>query len=106
MAAKSRSPAWTPPAYSLKDLDAVRAVARGEASKAEQLKAVDWIVNHSCLTYDLSFRSDADGGDRDTAFAEGRRFAGMQIVKLINMPTSFIAQMRKTDAAKKDQTNG
>lgn len=98
MPRKPRDPAWMPPAYDLADLDAVRTLGRGEADAATQKRALDWIVNVAAGTYDLSFRSDVDGGDRETAFAEGRRFVGMQIVKLVNLPPSVVAQMRKKNA--------
>ena len=59
--------------------------------------ALRWIVNVAAGTYEPSFRSDADGGDRETAFAEGRRYVGMQIVKLSNMPQNVVAAMRKAN---------
>lgn len=33
---------------------------------------------------DLSFRSDDHGGERDAAFAEGKRYVGLQMKKIIH----------------------
>lgn len=106
MSAKRRDPAWVPADYELRDIDAMRALAAGEASKQEQIRALDWIIKNAAGTYDISFRSDADGGDRDTSFAEGRRFVGLQVVKLINMPTNIVAAMRKQVTERKGKEDG
>lgn len=106
MAIKRRDPAWVPPAYEMRDLDALRALANGEADPHQQIVALDWIVKHAAGTYDLSFRSAADGGDRDTAFAEGRRFVGLQIVKIVTLAKPVVAAMRKVEAEKRGPQNG
>lgn len=72
---------WKPPAWDLPDAGAIQALARGEANDAQQKRALDYIIRSLAGTYDLSYRS---GKSDDTAFAEGRRFVGLQIVKLIN----------------------
>jgi len=41
-------------------------------------RGMSFIVNQICGTYDLSYRPDSD---RDTAFAEGKRMVGLQLVK-------------------------
>lgn len=95
---KPRDPAWVPAPYEVYDVDAIRAVARGEADPHQQKRALDWIINTAAGAYELSFRSDGQGGERETAFAEGRRFVGMQIVKLANMPPALVAKMRDKNA--------
>jgi hypothetical protein len=45
-------------------------------------EAFKWIVNELCGTYDLSYRPDSE---RNTTFAEGKRFVGLQIVKMANL---------------------
>lgn len=72
------------PPYELADAYAIQALARGDASEDMQRRALDWIVNKACATYDVSFQPD---GDRETAFAEGRRFIGLQIVKMMKLDT-------------------
>lgn len=95
MARKPRDAAWMPPTYDYADVIALKALAEGNANEAQQKRALDWIITTCAGTYELSFRSDADGGERETAFAEGRRFAGMQIVKLVNMAPALLSKLRK-----------
>lgn len=86
-----------PPDYTFGQVIAVKALAAGEATPDQQKEALDWIINSAAGYYEISFRSDDDGGDRETAFAEGRRFVGQQIVKFVNLPAKALAQLRKTD---------
>lgn len=74
---------WKPADYQLADVSAFQALVRGEASPDMQKRAVKWLVE-AAGTYDLSYRP-GPGGDRDTVFAEGKRFMGQQVVKLINL---------------------
>jgi hypothetical protein len=97
-------PAWKPPGYTIEELDAVRALANGKASETEQILALDWIIKGAANAYGLSYRSESDGGDRETAFAEGRRFVGLQMVKLINLAPKAVAQMRIAEATRRDKT--
>lgn len=76
--------AHEPPVYDDATCAALRAIAGGTATAGQQRAVLDWIVNKAAATYDLSYRPGADG-DRDTAFAEGRRFVGLQIVKLMRL---------------------
>lgn len=69
---------WAPAEYEIEDIGAIQALARGEAQPHQQINALKWIVEKVCKTYDLSYRPDSD---RDTTFAEGKRFVGTQIVK-------------------------
>lgn len=94
MPRKPRDPAWMPASYADADMEALKALSRGQADAAMQGRALKWIIETVCETYGLSFRSDGEGGDRETAFAEGKRHVGLQLVKLINMPPQIAAQMR------------
>lgn len=71
--------AWHPPKWERADVAAIQALARGEADAEQQARALRWIVNSACATYEMPYRPE---GDRDTAFYAGRIFAGQQIVKL------------------------
>jgi hypothetical protein len=66
------------------DIRAIKALAAGVASEGQQRIALAWIINRAAGTYDLSFRPGPDGS-RLTDFAEGKRFVGLQVVRLINM---------------------
>jgi hypothetical protein len=87
--AKPRHKPWIPPAYELADATAIRALRDGTATPDQQKRAVAYIVNTLAGTYDLSYRPTSD---RDTAFAEGRRFVGLQVVKLMNLNLALIKQ--------------
>jgi len=94
---KPRDPAWKPVDYRHTDVIALKALSEGKANEAQQKSVLDWIVHVAAGTYELSYRSDADGGERETAFAEGRRFVGLQVVKMVNMPPQMVAELRKQD---------
>ena len=63
----------------------MKALAHGIAEPHQQKIALDWIINEACKTYDLSYRPDSD---RETVLAEGRRFVGLNIVKMCNIDTT------------------
>jgi hypothetical protein len=88
---------WHPAPYDeLADVSAMQALARGEANDQQQRRALKWIIESAAMTYDQSFTP----GQADvTAFIEGRRSVGNQIVKLLKLD---LAAMRQTT---KDQRN-
>jgi hypothetical protein len=73
---------------------AIQAVAAGQADEAQQKLALTTIVEMICQTYDLSYSPDSE---RDSAFAEGKRFVGLQIAKLTKLNYSNV---------KRDRTHG
>ncbi len=75
---------WHPADYDEADTGAIKALMAGNANAAQQQRALAWIINTLCGTYDLSYRSDSE---RDTVFAEGKRFVGSQIVKQTKLTT-------------------
>lgn len=97
MTRKPRDPSWLPAKYEAADVEAVQAVYEGTADAYQQRRALEWVIEQAAETYGEPFRSDADGGDRDTSFALGRAYVGRQIVKLVKMSPAIIAQLRKTN---------
>lgn len=69
---------WTPVGYETEDAAAVQAVVYGRASEDQQRRALKFIIEVVCARDDQSYRS---GKPDDTAFAEGKRYVGNQIVK-------------------------
>lgn len=61
---------------------ALRALRAGTAEPDQQIKAIEFIVDVVCERNGMSYRP---GSDRDTAFAEGKRYVGNQIVRLANL---------------------
>jgi hypothetical protein len=82
-----RDKAYAPAPYEIADIVAIKALANGTAMEHQQKRAMDWIIRAACATYDLSYRPESD---RDTAFAEGRRFVGLQIVKALHLEISIL----------------
>ena len=76
-----------PAEWDLADAAAMQALERGEATAEQQKRALKWWVNRCCQTYDLSYRPN---DTHDTAFAEGRRFCGLQTVKLLHINISAL----------------
>lgn len=74
--------AIAPPDYEAADVYAIQALMRGEANETQQKRALDWIVNAASRAFDVSFRP---GAPDETAFAEGRRFVGLQIDKMTRL---------------------
>lgn len=83
----SKNAPWYPPPYELADISALKGLAAGTASPEQQQRALKWIVENACGTYQLSYRPTSD---RDTSFAEGRRFVGLQIVKALHLDISIL----------------
>lgn len=82
--------AYAPPAFK-KDRDehilaSVKAVAAGGPTETQCKIAMNFIINTLCQTHDLSYRPDGFGGERDTAFAEGKRFVGLMLCRMIEQP--------------------
>ena len=73
---------YAPPPYKIEDAGAIQALHRGDASPDQQQRALKWIIEQACATYDMSFSPD---NPHWTSFAEGRRMAGNQVVKLLKL---------------------
>lgn len=64
------------------DVYALKALAAGSASESQQKRALNWILNYCCGVPDNTYYPDSE---RDSIFASGKRFVGLEIVALINM---------------------
>lgn len=82
-----------PADWDIADAAAMQAVERGEATSEQQKRAITWWVNRCAATYDLSYRP---GDPHDTSFAEGRRFCGLQTVKLLKVNISALKRTEGT----------
>lgn len=89
-----RPTAIKPPDYDVAHVYAMKALANGSASPDQQQMAMRWIIEGAAGTYqDTHYPTD-----RDTTFANGRRYVGLRLVTMINMPASVLAKMtRGTD---------
>lgn len=83
--------AFAPPRLGTADdphpaIAAIKAMAEGNARADQQKTALAFIIDELAGTYDLSFRPDELGGERDTSFAEGRRYVGLTVRRIIMRP--------------------
>lgn len=93
---------WIPADWEPEEAYAVQAVMHGRADEAQQKRAMRFIVERVCATYDLSYRPTSD---RDTAFAEGKRHVGLQLVKFANLNIARVrGQLTEQGEAPKEQT--
>jgi hypothetical protein len=92
MARKPVHQPWHPAPWKPEDAYALQALAKGIASEGQQKRALDWIIR--CAgTYEPTFFV----GQQDaTNFAEGSRYVGLQVVKLVNMPAAVIGKMNES----------
>lgn len=97
VAEKERQRPWYPKPYGLADAAAIKGVAAGTASADQQQRAMWFIIQILCGTYDMSYRPGGEEGRRDTDYAEGARNVGSQIVKLVNIDLSKIPRDSRSD---------
>lgn len=92
MSAKKPTPPYLRCDWDVPVVAAVQALSRGEATPEQQKGALNFIINHAAATYGQSYQ---ETGDRDTTFAEGRRFVGLQLVKLLHLSTNALLKGTK-----------
>lgn len=85
---------WKPSDWDVADAAALQALHRGEATDHQQQRALKFVIEVLCGTYDLAYRP---ASARDTDFALGKAHVGQQIVKLLHI---------KTSAFKEDPSSG
>lgn len=75
---------WKPAQWEPADAGALQALQRGDAPAHLQQRALRFIIESLCGTYEMNYRP-GDDGRRDTDFALGKAFVGQQIVKLLKV---------------------
>lgn len=83
---------WLPPKWEDEDAGALQALMRGEAEPHQQKRALDWIINIAAATYQPSYRPNSE---RDSCFAEGRRYVGLHIVTLLKLNLNVLRRAEK-----------
>lgn len=71
-----------PPKYDKQVVIAFQMVHEGKGSPGQQQMVIDYVINEICRTYDMSYFPD---NQRDTDFAEGKRFVGNEVIKLLKL---------------------
>ena len=72
------------PIASIHQVSALKALSTGKASEHQQNLAWEFILRRACAVQAQSFRSDP----QQTAFMEGRRFAGSVLLTLASIDVS------------------
>lgn len=67
------------PDYTAADVKALRAVARGNGSSDQQIRAIEYIINTIACTYDINLRSSTNF----TMAASGKSIVGKHLVWLL-----------------------
>lgn len=82
---------WSPVSqFESADIFALQALKNGNASAAQQQRALEFIRNVICEGERLSFMPGGEDGRRATDFAEGKRFVSVQIRRVLNMRPATI----------------
>lgn len=85
-------PVWQPAPWDSADVAALQALARGVANEGQQKRALNYIITALGMTYEHTYSPTSE---RDSAFAQGRRYVGLQIVKLVNMPAHLLKKAKE-----------
>ena len=83
-------PACAPSPFDIPDASAFQALVRGDATPDQQQRAVNWLLYKATGTYDADYRKDS----RDHAFMAGKRFVGLQVVKLISLNLAKLKEQK------------
>ena len=91
---RARQPWEVPPSIDDADIFAIQALARGIANEGQQRRAYEFIVDGLCETDRISFTPGGDHGARVTAFAEGKRWIGLQLRRIRRMVPDLVTENR------------
>lgn len=80
---------WLPPLYERADVVAWQAIASGSADEAQQKRALKWLMERATGVYEMTYFPGPDGA-RNSDFAQGRRFVGLQLVKLLHLNPGLV----------------
>ncbi len=97
MTTHKRTGPWKTPPYDPRHAYAIQALAKGVANAPQQQLALQFIVKELCETDRLTFWPPEHGHDgmRATDFAEGKRWVGLEIRRLLlPVPEQYLEQER------------
>lgn len=67
--------------FTVADIHALQRVYAGDATPEQQKRAMSWILTDLCRIKELGYHEN----DRDTAFAQGRKFPGLKLAEFITI---------------------
>ena len=80
---------WLPRDYERADVVAFQALASGTADASQQKRALKWLIETGCMTYEMTYFPGPDG-PRNSDFAQGMRSVGLQVVKLLKLNPGLV----------------
>jgi hypothetical protein len=83
-------PADAPGAFDIADAAAIQAIYRGTATEAQQIRGMNWIIQKAAMVGGQSYRPDSHA----TAFIDGRRHVGIQLIAIANLDLSKLKDER------------
>lgn len=91
---------WFPYNWSrqLNAVYALKALQTGDATKDQQQIALDFLIKNLCGTYEMTYMPDSQ---RDSDFAEGKRWVGNQMIKLLKLTGEEIDSARQAQTKPK-----
>lgn len=89
---KKADPGIVEPVITAADCDAMVAVVSGVASPQQAKHAMDWVMREGARIHDMTFMLGGEDGRRASDFADGRRYVGQQIVRLLQPATRELVQ--------------
>lgn len=88
---------WAAPDYDLRDAAALQALYYGRATEDQQREAFAYIVQKLCGVGEPSFRPpEIDPRGLSMAFAEGKRFVGLQLLKFAQLNLALLREKDPT----------
>jgi hypothetical protein len=91
-----------PAEYDRQIMSAVTAFMQGLASEGQQVMVRDWILHNVCQVDGQAYYRGPDG-DRDTVFAQGKRYVANSLRKMTNPITRAALDMKETAEAAKEE---
>lgn len=92
-------PPYTSPPYTLADARAIQCVFEGTANDEQQKRAMRFIITEFCGSNKMEFYSGGEEGRRDSDFAGGKRWVGLQLAALAMEPVDQLKErLRMRDA--------
>ena len=85
---QAEQPAWPwqlPPGIENADIFALQALERGAANASQQQRAIAFVERRLCATDRMSFYPGGEDGKRASDFAEGKRWVGTQLRRLLKL---------------------
>lgn len=82
---------WHPAVWDADDVQGVKRMAE------QHPKAMRFVIEQVCGTYDETYFPDSE---RNSAYAQGKRKVGMELVKFINLPSSVLDLERAKASSK------